>query len=69
MCAQRISLLFYNNRSKCSASSSFVQQQKRARSNDKKQHERENFHKQIKLSERDAQNFGIAFGAAWKAAN
>jgi hypothetical protein len=35
----------------------------------KKQHERENFHKQIKLSERDAQNFGIAFGAAWKAAN
>ncbi len=34
----------------------------------KKKYERENLHKQMKTSEQDAKDFGIAF-AAWKAAN
>lgn len=59
-----------NNRTKRNEFSRFAQEKKRPLSNDnKKQHKREDLHKHTKFSERDAQNFGIAFGAAWKAAN
>jgi len=31
--------------------------------------ESENFSKRIQLSNQEAQHFGLAFGAAWRAAN
>ncbi|CAF3836953.1 unnamed protein product, partial [Adineta steineri] len=68
--ARDIVNLFYNNRFKRDASSDFIEKKKRTPSGDKKkQHDRENFHEKINVSEQGARNFGKAFGEAWKAAN
>ena len=61
---------FYKNQSKRNTSFNFVHKKKYSPPNDKKKYyEHKNFKKQINFSGRVAQNFGIAFGAAWKAAN
>jgi hypothetical protein len=61
-----IFFLFYTNRNKYFHS---VQKKKHRLLNDKKKkHERENLHKQMKTSEQDAKDFGIAC-VAWEAAN